>query len=161
MCFSTMLVDMPMRVAICAWLKPSKRCSIRASSARREFGKDFFQLFQALQAKGGGHGVVVLVGDRLGIHFGVIRVDGLPYLLFAPVIAQQVARHLEQKRPWLLDLGTVAVAQPLGKHILGHVRRVAGVVRAFTKEIQNVCIKPATGIGRRRVGLGTRHGYPS
>jgi len=131
------------------------------SAAGREFGEDFFQLLQALQAQGGSHGVVVLVSDRLGSHFGMIRVDGLPYFLFAPMIAQQIARHLEQKRPWLLDLGTVAVAQPLRKHILGHIRRVAGVVRAFTQEIQNVCIKPATGIGRWRVGLGTRHGYPS
>ena len=32
------------------------------SPARREFGEDVFQLFQALQALGGGHGFVLFVG---------------------------------------------------------------------------------------------------
>ena len=78
----------------------------------------------------------------------------LAHLLATPVIAQQVARHLKQKRPGLLDLGPVAVVQPLGEHILGHVCRVAGVVCALAQEIQNIGIKPAKGIGRQRVGLG-------
>ena len=79
------------------------------SPAGREFGEDFFQLFQALEALGGGQGIVLLVADRFGIPFGLLVMDAVAHLLFAPMVAQQVARHLKQKGPWLLDLGPVAV----------------------------------------------------
>lgn len=161
MCFSTMLREMPMRSAICAWLRPSKRCSIRASRRRGEFGEHPLQALQALQALGRGQWLVVFVGQRLGFYCMRFVVHLVPDLLPAPVIAQQVARHLEQKGAGLFDLGPVAVVEPLGEDVLGHVRRIAGVVRAFTQVMQDVCIEPADGVRRGGVGLEARHENPS
>jgi hypothetical protein len=53
------------------------------------------------------------------------------------VITEQVARHLEQEGAGLLHLRPFTVTQPLGEHILGHVRGIAGIVHALAQEVQD------------------------
>ena len=143
MCFSTMLSGNPHALGDLRLTQAFKAVQHKGLAPTwREFGEDFFQMLQTLLALRGRHRLVLLVGDRLGIAV-VLGLDDVPDLLFTPVITQQVARHLEQKRPWLLDLGAVAIVEPLGKHILGHVRRIAGVFRAFAQVMQDVPVKPA------------------
>ncbi|MNJ65268.1 hypothetical protein D3C77_612720 [compost metagenome] len=127
------------------------------AAARREVGEHLLQLFEALLVLGMMQRVAAGVGRCLFIGLGAFFEHGVAHLLPTPMIAQQIARHLEQKRPWLLHPGAIPIPQPLGEDVLGHVGGIAGIVCALAQEMQDVGIEPTTGVMGYGVGFAALH----